>query len=390
MLENIFPLVATLTQGNFEKAILEHGLQVFREEDLFFKSKKDLANLMRVKVTDKNGNSVYRWVKRGEKIADKKPKVDPLFLGLNKQYNLSRLPLGIPKEMVTVNTDGSLGNWVLKWNDPKTNKIVQSYSNKFLEENAAKKWKKIETITTKDIDQIETNCSTLLASTDSDKSQTAAISMIIAKTGLRPGSKLGFTETENRGVSTLAKKNVKIQGDEIIFEFKGKSYKNNTAKIKDKELAAWLSGNIATKEDEDFVFDVDIAKVRTIYQRDITVKNIRLKDMRTFTATEMARQILKSDNSSPPPLPEKNIKKAIQAKLKEVFKKVSEQLNNTPAMAKSSYVHPKVIDQWLVDIGLGDRKTELLKSESDLHFEADYDENLDEYPLPEWWDFNLD
>ena len=43
----------------------------------------------------------------------------------------------------------------------------------------------------------------------------------------------------------------------------------------------------------------------------------------------------------------------IKLKLNYVFDKVSKRLNNTPAMAKSSYVHPNVIEKWIKeDLGL--------------------------------------
>jgi hypothetical protein len=76
--------------------------------------------------------------------------------------------------------------------------------------------------------------------------------------------------------------------------------------------------------------------------------------MRTFVATDMARKILFEDKNPPPPLPEKKsgIKKLIQSKLMNVYKTVSEQLNNSPTMAKNSYVHPKVVEQWLKQLNV--------------------------------------
>ena len=79
---------------------------------------------------------------------------------------------------------------------------------------------------------------------------------------------------------------------------------------------------------------------------------------------------------------------AVKKKLTEVFKTVSEQLNNTPAMAKSSYVHPEVIDGWLSSLGVElsgfTKGIELDKLIGNVSKEDE--EDVEEYPLPDWWE----
>lgn len=355
-----------------------------------------------------------------DKSAKKGPNIDPIFLELNKKHELSRLPIGIDTDKVTINDGSVAGNWILKWTDPKTNRAVTAYSKAFLKKNADNKWKRIQNVSSKDIEQIKTSSVDLLQSKDDNESQCGAIVAIISKTGLRPGSRSGFKRTENRGVSTLAKKNVRVKGDLIMFEFKGKSYKNNTAVIKSKQLAQYLSNRVKDMQDEDFIFNVDISKARDVFQQQISPKqSIKLKDMRTYIATDMARSILFDDKSTPPPLPDKGVKKAIQDKLKEVFEKVSSQLNNSPTMAKTSYVHPNVINEWLDSLGVKEAdmfmmkasifqqyidtieielgkglsyadKIEAIKNRLDPEgIENDF-EDIDEYALPDWWDHTLD
>lgn len=309
----------------------------------------------------------------------------------NKKHQLSRLPVGIEEKDVEVNDGTQTGNWVLRWVDPKTGKKVTAYSKAFLKKNAQNKWKRIQNISSEDIQKIKTKADSLLKSRDKEVSEAGAIVSIIANTGLRPGSKSGFNETENRGVSTLAKENVKIKGDSIEFEFTGKSYKNNTAKIKNKELADYLKAKIADKQDSDFVFDTDISKVRNVFQSKFK-KGLKLKDMRTYVATDMARDILFNDKQAPPPLPEKGTKKAIQDKLKNVFVKVSDQLNNSPTMAKTSYIHPNVINAWLKTLNVSEAQMFMMKSDDDYEEMGDNDdyEDTDQYPYPEWWDESLD
>jgi DNA topoisomerase-1 len=342
----------------------------------------------------------YKKVSEGKWVPVKKDKpkkeegkdskaLHPKIVELNKKHQLSRLPIGVSIGNIQINDGNSEGNWILKWKDPKTNKTVLAYSKSFLEKNAQQKWKRIEQISKKDIDIIEKSC---LDELSSKNAQQAAVIAIIAKTGLRPGSRDGFKETENRGVCTLSKDNVKIEGDSIMFEFRGKSYKNNTAEIKSKELASYLGDLIKDKKGEDFIFDTKTQEVRDFLNKISPDKKIKLKDFRTYVATDMAKNILFNDKSSPPPLPEKGVKKLIQSKLKNVFEKVSSQLNNTPTMAKTSYVHPKVIDKWLDSLGVSFENNVLIRKAINSDYEdtdnEDY-EDIDEYALPDWWDDTL-
>lgn len=317
--------------------------------------------------------------------------LDPKFQELNKKFSLSRLPVGIPVDQVKVNEDGKKGNWILQWVDPKTGKRMDSYSKEFLERNAQEKWNRIKQISSGDINNIKKEAVKLLKSDDDKVSQSAAIISIIVNTGLRPGSRKGFNETENRGVTTLSKENIKISGDKVLFEFRGKSYKNNTAEVVSRPLAEYLSNLIEGKKEGDFIFDVDDNYVRSSFSQITAGKDIKIKDIRTYAATDLARKILLESHTPPPPIPEKGVKTALKKKLTEVFKEVSSQLNNTPAMAKSSYVLPDVINNWMETIGV--KEGVLMKglsldkiSSQSQDLDEFNNEDVDEYPLPDWWD----
>jgi hypothetical protein len=278
---------------------------------------------------------------------------DNKYLEKFKEYKLSRLPIGIPEKDVKVNTSGDVdSHWILKWVDPKTGKQLTAYTNNFLKKNAEYKWSRIQTITDKDIDNIKVKADKALQSKDEKEQQVGAILSIISNTGLRIGSRSGFDETQNRGVSTLHSSNIKIQGDRVQLEFTGKSYKNNTAVIKNATLAKYLTQLRETNKGEDFIFN----KVNDDYVRDYFHANInkswKIKDMRTFVATNMAKKILFNDKTPPPPIPKVGVKKLVQAKLTNVYKLVSDQLNNSPTMAKNSYIHPEIINGWLKSINV--------------------------------------
>jgi len=293
--------------------------------------------------------------KKKKKKAKKKKVITNPFI---KKYGKLKLnafpPEGVDEKSVKVNIEGNIHTHaVLQWKDPKSGRTVSSYTNKFMEKNAKIKWSRIKKIKDEHIEKINDKATKLLRNRDTKVRDAGAIISIIAQTGLRPGSALGFDDTGNRGVSTIGPENVTIKGDKITLNFVGKSYKPNNAVIKDKALAEYLTKRMSERKSDNFLFDITTGQLGSTFTK-ISKKGMKIKDMRTFAATKMAKNILDTDKTPPPPLPESQtaIKKAVKDKLKIVYEQVSQRLNNTPAMAKSSYVHPKVIEQWLKDIGV--------------------------------------
>jgi len=338
--------------------------------------------------------------------------------GLMKKYQLDRLPQGVKQKDVVIDETSPDKTWIMKWKDPKSGRTHFSYSKAFLERNAREKWSRIEKIKPRQVALSRSKALKLMNSDDPKTAEAAAVIFIMSTTGLRPGNKTLHKVTGNRGVSTLSPDNVEIDGETVRFNFVGKSYKENLATVTSKKLSTYLTKLKEEKKGKDFLFDVGREKIVDVFRDDMGFSTFKLKDMRTYVATNLAKDVLYNDPLPPLPLPEKDreIKAAIHKKLKHVFNVVSQQLNNTPAMAKSSYVHPAVIENWIVDLGI--KKEEILKGEveeSEKKLVApsmkdikarklyqvedelpDYDlddeagEDNDTYPLPDWWDDKLD
>ena len=346
---------------------------------------------------------------------EKKPKEKAWYDNIASEYNLDRLPVGLKQEEVVFDPENGNDGWVMKWKDPKTNKTTFSYTREFLAKNAQEKWKRVQNIDPKNVTQARATALKMLENPDEKIAEASAVIYIMATTGLRVGNKVLFKQSGNRGVSTLSPDNVEIDGDFISFNFVGKSYKENTAQIHSKKLADYLTKLKEERKGKEFLFDVGREKLVSVFRDDMGFKGFKLKDIRTTVATEIAKNILYTDPMPPLPLPkgEKDVKKMIQAKLKHVFDVVSQHLNNTPAMAKNSYIVPQVIDAWISDLGVSMKEIE--KGEESVMLEEptlqqiqlditdkesndlpDYDddkemgEDLDIYPLPSWWDDSLD
>ena len=305
-----------------------------------------------------------------EPTKEKKVK-EPQWFDEYTHLQLNKLPIGIPKENVKINTTGDTDtHWVMNWKDPKSGKMVQAYTKGFLQNNALLKWSRIEKIKQSDIDLVKGKSIALLNSKELSNSakDAAAVIAIISHTGLRPGDEKGFKFSGNRGVSTLHSDNIKIVKDKIFFNFTGKSYKENNAFIQNKTLADYLKQRQATNTDKAFLFETNKKQIEFIFKQKVGMKGYKVKDMRTYIACDIARGMLEeskvtlTDNK-------KETKKIIEATLKNVFEKVSQQLNNSPAMAKSSYVSPNIIDAWVMKLGLS---TDILKAESENSILSDF------------------
>lgn len=316
------------------------------------------------KIVDKTEKTI-KTKGRADKSNPTREKKEQWYDAIVSRHKLNRLPVNILQSEVKVDESDPLNHWIMQWKDPKTGKQMNAYTKEFLDRNAEKKWLRVEKISTKSVEIVKQKTAKHFKDQDDDIAQSAAIIHIIASTGLRPGDRTLFKQTGNRGVSTLHPDNVEIDGDTVSFNFTGKSYKNNLATIKNQDLADYLSvRKIAAKmENNEFLFDIGKEKIVDAFRNEFGFKGFKLKDLRTYIACNIAKDILFGDKTPPPPLPEKKsqIKKAVRDKLKICFEKVSQQLNNTPAMAKTSYIHPNIINAFIVQLGL--QKDEILKAE---------------------------
>ena len=82
-----------------------------------------------------------------------------------------------------------------------------------------------------------------------------------------------------------------------------------------------------------------------------------LKDLRTIKATREAMRVLDSVVVPPPLTGDRGKDKRLLAKaLLDASKHVAKLINNSPAVARSSYVHPEVFKKWAIDRAGADPK----------------------------------
>jgi DNA topoisomerase I len=172
----------------------------------------------------------------------------------------------------------------------------------------------------------------------------AAVIDLIACTAIRPGSEAYAREHGTRGAATLLKSDVKITGDKISLRFRGKGSKIIERDLQSKRLARALTRLSALPGRRLFQYrtangEICIARRRDVnaFLHEIASDRVSLKDFRTLVACGLALENLA--NLKPKPTDAGR-----RRQLKAALEAVSEQLANTPAICRKSYVHRVVVE----------------------------------------------
>lgn len=194
----------------------------------------------------------------------------------------------------------------------------------------------------------------------------AALVRLLDKTLIRVGNETYAKENGSYGLTTLRKKHVSVDEQEIEFAFKGKSGQYHTISLQDKTLVKIikacqeLPGYELFKyvDDEDKVVGLGSADVNA-YLQEVTEHPFTAKDFRTWAATVKATEQL-GNLTCPEKEPER--KRCIAQAVKEVAK----ELGNTPAVCRKSYIHPQILGGFLEgtlpqDYGLSLKKAKRTK-----------------------------
>jgi DNA topoisomerase IB len=155
-----------------------------------------------------------------------------------------------------------------------------------------------------------------------------------------------YANGESFGLTTLERRHVRRKGAVLVFEFTGKSGIDHQIEIDDahsrqaiEAMRRRRTGSdrlLAFREGNRWV-DLDAATVND-YLRERTGEDLTAKDFRTWHATVLAAAALAETDE--PGDSKASRRRAIKAMLTEV----SDFLGNTPTIARSSYVDPRVID----------------------------------------------
>jgi DNA topoisomerase-1 len=175
----------------------------------------------------------------------------------------------------------------------------------------------------------------------------AAIVQLMDRAYFRVGNEVYAKENQSYGLTTIRSKHTTVRGDTIIFDFIGKSGQEQFHKVKDKPLADIvkqlddLPGYEIFKyyDDDGNLQPVSSADVNA-YIKEIMGEEFSAKDFRTWGGTLLAAAELGNIERA-------RHKKERQQAVTECVKRVAERLGNTPAIARSSYIDPRIIKAFM-------------------------------------------
>jgi DNA topoisomerase I len=181
-----------------------------------------------------------------------------------------------------------------------------------------------------------------------DRERVAAIATRLINRGwFRVGTERHARESRTFGITTLQKNHVRVRGTRIMFDFRGKHRAVVRTTLVDEELADAIKElralpggrRLFRYEWEGDLYNLTGARLND-YVRQYLGEESTAKDFRTWGGTLIAAIGLAEHGVVETPA---EAKRAIAA----VMRRVGAELGNTPPVARSSYVSPAVIDQYL-------------------------------------------
>ncbi|NYI45644.1 DNA topoisomerase IB [Nocardioides aromaticivorans] len=183
-----------------------------------------------------------------------------------------------------------------------------------------------------------------LGEDDLGQKATCALAVRLIDLGcFRIGNDMYAEEYGSFGLTTLERQHVRRSGDAMVFEFMGKSGVEHHVEIDDVVAVEALDRRRRRRRSDRRLLDVTGTDVNE-YLRGVSGLDVTAKDFRTWHGTVLAAAAL----AEAPPASESSKtarKRAVAAAMREV----SEFLGNTPALARSAYVDPRVVDAYEED-----------------------------------------
>ena len=177
----------------------------------------------------------------------------------------------------------------------------------------------------------------------------ASATRMLDRGAFRIGTEQYTAQNQTYGLATILKRHVKVGPEgRLTFDYTAKGGKRQILTIIDPELAEVVAElkrrrhgkELLAYKDGRLWVDVRSNEINE-YIKWITGGDFTAKDFRTWSATVLAAVTLASSDKDPTSLSGR--KRVVVAAVREV----ADQLGNTPAVCRNSYIFPRVIDEYL-------------------------------------------
>jgi DNA topoisomerase IB len=185
----------------------------------------------------------------------------------------------------------------------------------------------------------------------------------------RVGGEAYARENGSYGLATLQKQHIEVRGHTVRFAYDGKSGQHRRCQVVDPDVTEVLltlrrrrapadAELLAYRDDDGRWVDIKSQDINE-YVKEHLGDEFSAKDFRTWVGTVLAALALADAD-------EVETEAARRAAIRQATEQVAAHLGNTPAVARSAYIDPRVVEQFEEDVTLQDldRVTELDELES--------------------------
>ena len=177
----------------------------------------------------------------------------------------------------------------------------------------------------------------------------AAVVRLLETTGIRVGNEAYAMENRSFGLTTLRRRHVAVEGSAVTFSFRGKSGKAHRIGLQDRRLVRVVRRCQELAGQRLFAYETDDGSWQAInsddvndYLRAASGSDISAKDFRTWSGTLLAYAALREGGPDAA-----GSESARRRAFLSAIAGVAEELGNTVAVCRRSYVHPAVKNWFL-------------------------------------------
>lgn len=174
----------------------------------------------------------------------------------------------------------------------------------------------------------------------------AGMARILEACFMRAGSEAYARANRSYGLATIRPRHVRVLGDRVIFDYRGKSGQRQVRELRDRRVARLVLELLRVPGRDVFKF-VEGGEVVDVRRRHVNACSrhaagapFTAKDFRTWAGTLLCASALaraEAEACGPRPAARRRIANA-------ALRDVAARLGNTPAVARASYVSPAVIE----------------------------------------------
>lgn len=176
----------------------------------------------------------------------------------------------------------------------------------------------------------------------------ACILRILSTCFMRAGSQVYANENGSYGLATLRPKHVRVRGDLVEFDFRGKAQIVQHRELRDRSVARVVRELLKHHTREVFEYQNGDGRFVDVTRRDINqyIKEVMgerftSKDFRTWAGTLICACALARVGAEV-----REPAASRKRKLVEAIKETAEILGNTPAVCRSAYICPEIVNSF--------------------------------------------